>query len=370
MVARKSKLKPIPNADGSVSYVAQVRVKGFRPVAKSFCSADYEGAAGAAKKAAEADAIQWREETIAELRKQSQQGAARSDISKLTIAGLNKEYLADPVTAAKAYFGELKRNLSWWTSHYGTVRVLEFGVVHGRGARDKLMAGRGPATVDRYLSAQRSAWNFGRKSGLVPKDRVWPPGLMLSEPDARVRYLDDEELPALLTAAEQAGPVLHAAILASIACGMRKGELLRLTWADIDFERSSVRILITKNGRARSVYLPTAAAAALKKLKASTVVSTTHVFLNGEGKSLNWNELDKRWRPVRTAAKLENFRWHDLRHCCASFLAQSGASLLEIGSVLGHRSAGVTLKYSHLIAGQAVTGHAKLNERLGGKTAS
>ena len=139
MVARKSKLKPIPNADGSVSYVAQVRVKGFRPVAKSFCSADYEGAAGAAKKAAEADAIQWREETIAELRKQSQQGAARSDISKLTIAGLNKEYLADPVTAAKAYFGELKRNLSWWTSHYGTVRVLEFGVVHGRGARDKLM---------------------------------------------------------------------------------------------------------------------------------------------------------------------------------------------------------------------------------------
>jgi site-specific recombinase XerD len=67
---------------------------------------------------------------------------------------------------------------------------------------------------------------------------------------------------------------------------------------------------------------------------------------------------------VRPAAGLKDFRWHDLRHSCASFLAASGASLVEIGSVLGHRSPSVTARYAHLVAGKPVTGHAKLDEKL------
>jgi site-specific recombinase XerD len=61
---------------------------------------------------------------------------------------------------------------------------------------------------------------------------------------------------------------------------------------------------------------------------------------------------------------LRDFRWHDLRHSCASFLAQQGATLLEIASVLGHRSTVVTRRYAHLVQGAPVTGHAALNEKL------
>jgi integrase len=77
-----------------------------------------------------------------------------------------------------------------------------------------------------------------------------------------------------------------------------------------------------------------------------------------------WQTLDHQWRKVRAAAALDNFRWHDLRHTAASYLAQSGASLLEVGNVLGHRSAGVTMRYAHLVAGQALPAHAGLNQKL------
>jgi integrase len=362
MVTRKSKLKPIRNADGSISYVPQVRLKGFKPVSRSFCSADYETAT-----AAHAAAVRWRDELTAELQKQRQEGAPRPDITTLTLGDLTREYLADPVTQGLRYQKELERNLEWWKLNYGTTKALEFGVVQLREARSRLMPGRQPATVVRILASMRSCWNWSRAAGLLPKDKVWPPRLMLREPDARTRYLSDAELAALLKAAKASSAVLFAAIVVSIACGMRKGELLRLEWNDIDFDRSRVQLLITKNGSARSVHLPAMAAAALKDLKAAPVVSATHAFLAPNGKPLSWQTLDKMWRVVRTAARLQDFRWHDLRHSCASILAQSGASLLEIGSVLGHRSANVTLKYSHLVQGAPVTGHAALNEKLGGK---
>ena len=58
--------------------------------------------------------------------------------------------------------------------------------------------------------------------------------------------------------------------------------------------------------------------------------------------------FDTAWRVAMRRAGISNFRFHDLRHSCASYLAQSGASLLEIADVLGHKSLDVTKRYSHL----------------------
>ena len=58
------------------------------------------------------------------------------------------------------------------------------------------------------------------------------------------------------------------------------------------------------------------------------------------------------WREALKQARIKNFRFHDLRHTCASYLAQNGATLLEIGDVLGHRNLSVTKRYSHLATGQ------------------
>ena len=70
------------------------------------------------------------------------------------------------------------------------------------------------------------------------------------------------------------------------------------------------------------------------------------------------------WKAVRSAAGLKDFRWHDLRHSCASYLAQNGSGLLEIGNVLGHKSPSVTARYSPLVEGAPLPAHAGLDKKL------
>jgi integrase len=338
-------------SDGSTAYVAQVRIKPFRPTSKSFPK--------------KSDALAWADELERQLRAKKHEDV-RADVTALTIAQLVREFLDDPEVRAKRYHADLELLLAWWVNHMGSTKVLQLGVLKLREARTKLRAGRAPATVNRYLSALRSAWNWGRASGVMPVDRVWPPKLMFTEPDERKRFLSDEELQAVLAAASKHSTLMNAAIVTSIACGMRQGELLRLRWSDVDLEKQSIRILLTKNGDARAVYLPSAAAVALRALKREKVLGKS-IFVDDKGQPVEKSWLEYRWRVIRASAGLQNFRWHDLRHSCASFLAQQGATLLEIGSVLGHKSASMTKRYAHLVQAKPVTGHAKLDEKLSSK---
>lgn len=339
------------NADRSSSYLAQVRVRPFKPVAKAFPSRD------------EAEA--WAKELETSLRTDKDGGAVRRDLSAFTVKQLAEEYLADEAATSLKSFRSTQDRLAWWVNTYGGERVRSLGVLKLREARDRLKPGRAPATVNRYVAAMRSCWNWGIAAGLVPADKAWPKRLMLTEPEGRTRYLTDAELVALLDAAKAHSPAIYAAIVVSLATGIRRGELLRLKWTDIDLEAPArLRVLEAKNRTPRAVHLPATAVDALKALRREAIVGTRAVFLDGEGAPLTTHTLETPWRDVRAAAKLKDFRWHDLRHSCASYLAQNGASLLEIGRVLGHKSQQVTLRYSHLVEGAPVTGHDKLDKKL------
>ena len=58
--------------------------------------------------------------------------------------------------------------------------------------------------------------------------------------------------------------------------------------------------------------------------------------------------FDSVWETAIREARIEDFRFHDLRHSCASYLAQNGASLVELADVLGHRTMAMVKRYSHL----------------------
>ncbi|MDA8348302.1 MAG: site-specific integrase [Pseudomonadota bacterium] len=338
---------------GAVTFTATVRIKPFPPACKTLPN----------RKDVEA----WARELERELRKQRDRGGLRRDVPKMTVAQLITEYLEDPETKGKRYFDSLSLLLAWWVGHYGSTKVMELNVLQLREARATLKTGRAPATANRYLSAMRSAWNWGRAAGLVPQEQSWPSRLMLTEPKGRVRYLSDGELASLLEAAGTLSATMRAAILLSVGCGIRQSELRRLRWADVDLDGQRIRVLLTKNNESRSVYLPASAADALRALKRGPVVGQT-VIADDQGQPVDKDWLAYRWRIVRTAAGLSDFHWHDMRHSCASFLAQQGATLLEIGSVLGHRSPAVTQRYAHLVQGAPVTGHAALDSKLrGGK---
>jgi integrase len=342
------------NDDGTTSIAAQVRIKPFKAIAKSFPT----------KPAAK----EWAEAKEKELRAQRKHGADRTDLPALTVRTLLDEFLRDSEVASLRYFDDLARLCAWWSNEMGATKVADVGVLKLRTARGKLQDGgaRSAATVNRYLSALRSCWNWGRAAGLVPQDRGWPTRLLLTEPKGRVRFLNDVELANVLAAAKAQSAVMHAAIMVSIATGLRQGELLRLKWADIDLNAGKLVVLISKTDTARAVYLPSVAVDALKELRKGKIVSASTVFLLDDGRPLRKSNLEARWKVIRKDAGLEDFHWHDLRHSCASFLAQRGASLLEIGSVLGHRSPSVTQRYAHLIEGAPVKGHTELDAKLRG----
>jgi hypothetical protein len=69
----------------------------------------------------------------------------------------------------------------------------------------------------------RSAWNWGRAAGLVPQEKSWPTRLLLTEPRQRVRFLNDQELTAVLQAAEKHSPGIHAAVVVSPRHGPQAG---------------------------------------------------------------------------------------------------------------------------------------------------
>ena len=338
---------------GVITYLAQVRIRPFRPTSKSFSTLT--------------DAKTWAKELEQELKRQKKQGAVFSDVTRLTIGELNDQFLADPDTKMLRYHDTLSILLAWWANHCGCTKVLDLNVLTLREAREKLHKGRTPATVNRYLSALRSCWNWGRAAGLVPQDHSWPTRLLLREDNERQRYLSDEELKRLREAAAEHSTTMHAAVVLSVACGLRQGELLNLKWQDIYLDAQRIRIMRSKTGQLRTVYVPAAAVEALRALKREAVVSTEAVFLGQNGVPLNRGTIRIRWLDIRDAAALRDFRWHDMRHSCASFLAQNGATLLEIGSVLGHRSTSVTRRYAHLVEGAPVTAHAALDKKLQGK---
>jgi integrase len=345
------------NEDGTTSVAAQVRIKPFKPIAKSFPT----------KPAAK----EWAEAKERELRGQRKHGADRADLSSLTVKTLVDEFLADSETKALRYYDDLERLCAWWVNELGVSKVGDVGVLKLRGARDKLKATgehrRTPGTINRYLSAFRSCWNWGRSAGLIPQERTWPTRLLLTEPKGRTRFLNDAELAKLLATAKKRSAVMYTAIVVSLATGVRQGELLRLRWADIDLDTGKLTVLLSKTDTARAVHLPSVAVEALKALRRGKVVSASTVFLLDDGVPLIKSTLEARWKVIREDAGLTDFRWHDLRHSCASFLAQKGATLLEIGSVLGHKSPSVTQRYSHLVQGAPVKGHTELDAKLRGQ---
>ena len=87
----------------------------------------------------------------------------------------------------------------------------------------------------------------------------------------------------------------------------------------------------------------------LRELKLQNSARSDYVFPQPSGFPGPYEYFDAHWRAALEAAGISGFRFHDLRHTCASMLAAQGASLLEIADVLGHRTLNMVKRYSHLV---------------------
>ena len=207
-----------------------------------------------------------------------------------------------------------------------------------------------PATINRYAASIGALLTWCIRKRLTPKKWDHPcRGLeRRSENNEVIRFLSPQERAAFLAACKASQwALLYLLILLGITTGARRGELLRLRWSDINFERSEASVGVTKNGDRKTLPLVPAVMAELKRHQGHR---ESLIFASQRNPSQAFNFVP-RWSQACKAAKLRGFRFHDLRHTCASYLAQDGATLLEISDVLGQRQVSVTQRYSHLTVG-------------------
>ncbi|WP_162652137.1 site-specific integrase [Lentilitoribacter sp. Alg239-R112] len=136
-------------------------------------------------------------------------------------------------------------------------------------------------------------------------------------------------------------PHAVAAVRLILLTGCRVGEILKLRWNEVDFERGLLHLPDSKTG-AKPVVL---AAPALEVL--STLPRTDDYVISGAIPGKPRSDLKRPWQRICNHAKLEGVRLHDLRHTYASVGAMSGMGLGVVGKLLGHQTPETTAQYSH-----------------------
>ena len=141
-------------------------------------------------------------------------------------------------------------------------------------------------------------------------------------------------------------PYLHTIVVLALATGARRGELLGLRWPDVDLKRATLAFQETKNGERRAVPLTGQALALMGQHAKVRRLDTVLVFPDATGKKPGG--IREAFEGAVKRAGIVDFRFHDLRHTAASYLAMSGASLAEIAEVLGHKTLAMVKRYAHL----------------------
>lgn len=140
--------------------------------------------------------------------------------------------------------------------------------------------------------------------------------------------------------------ILYLVVVIALSTGMRQSEIMNLTWSQIDFIRQQIILEKTKNKTCRTIPLASRALELLKKHAEEGGLKTNLVF---PGKIPSKSIAIRRpWLTAIGKAGISDFKFHDLRHPAASYLAMSGSSLVEIGILLGHKRLEVTKRYAHL----------------------
>lgn len=210
---------------------------------------------------------------------------------------------------------------------------------------DRQQEGAGSATRNRELCLLKNAlrkaadWGYLRSNpaGTVKQERESPP---------EFTFLAEEEIDALLA---NCAPNLTALFTLAIHTGLRRGELFRLEWRDINFETGLITVRDTKNHETRYVPMNRLVREALQRQPRRIVKQKVCplVFPGPKGELLTtvWKGFAG---AKRRAGITRHVRFHDLRHTFASHLTMKGVDLRTVAKLMGHKDIKVTMRYAHL----------------------
>lgn len=242
----------------------------------------------------------------------------------------------------------------------------------------KISSGILPVTVNRDIGALRPLFSRAVEWKFIAEHPLKTVKALKTDTDPIVRFLSDDEEDRLLAALDnreareraarasankwraarrynllpeldesQFVDYLKPAVLLSIHTGIRQGELVKIQWADVDFDLRllSVRGGYAKGRKVRHIPLNDEALDMLAQWKRQRGDSAL-VFPGRDGNPKA--EVKTAWRKILADAGISDFRWHDMRHHFASKLVMAGVDMITVRDFLGHSDIKMTLRYAHL----------------------
>lgn len=207
---------------------------------------------------------------------------------------------------------------------------------------------RALASVNRELALLRTVMSFARREGWITRSPFEQGDSLISLADEvkRDRVLSHDEEKRLLAACDGPRAHLRPLLIAALDTGMRRGELFKLVWADVDLEAGHIRVKAekAKTQRARLVPVTTRLAGELKVLREKAPPGDGLVF----GVT---DSVKKSFASVCRAAKISGFRFHDCRHVATTRMIEAGMPALQVMKITGHSQMSTFLRY--LNAGEA-----------------
>ena len=223
------------------------------------------------------------------------------------------------------------------------IKLSQLSAMHIADYRDRRLKEVSACSVVKEMTLISLSLDIARKEWGVPMRSNVVRDVKKPQPErGRDRRLSSEEHALLLRSCSKSNNHwLTPLIIIAIETGMRRGELLNLTWEDVDLDLRVAHLDMTKNGSKRDVPLSSEAINLLRSLPhdiSGNVFPLTAASLRGL-----WNRACRR-------AGITDLHFHDLRHEATSRFFEKGLNVMEVATITGHKDLRMLQRYTHLRA--------------------
>ena len=219
---------------------------------------------------------------------------------------------------------------------FGRMKIGDINAGDIQKLYNEIASRRTHSTARRYMTLLRLIFNKAKVWGDFIGENPCSGVKLGREANHRIRYLTSPEIETLLGAAN---PRLWPVVAIALLTGMRRGEILGLTWENVDLNHGRLYILQSKSGLPRELPISPKLAGVLHGIgpKAKGPIVDLPVIM-----------LRRLFSEALRGSRIASFRFHDLRHTFASHYVMAGGDLLTLSRILGHTTTAMTQRYAHL----------------------
>ncbi|MHB8232927.1 MAG: tyrosine-type recombinase/integrase [bacterium] len=262
----------------------------------------------------------------------------------MTFAELGQRYLDYAGRRLKSH-DRLKSFVNTLNKYFGNKRLDDFSMLTVENMQsDIIKKGLSVAYTNRLTAVLKRMFVKASDWELITEDdlkRIRKVKLLKGEVK-RLRYLADDEAERLISNCDN---YLKPIVITALNTGMRKSEILNLTWDRVDMLNRVILLDTTKNGERREIPINDNLYESLSGIVRR--INVKHVFFNPRTVK-PYNDIKKGFSAALGKSHILDFRFHDLRHTFASQLVMKSVDLATVRDLMGHKDIKMTLRYSHL----------------------